>query len=514
MFLNTTTRDIEQYFEYENSALGEDTGYHDPSEYQRVPSLVNRPLQHAEYDDQGDVAEYMAVDVLPKLVSHLSPMTFRTLSYDPALLSYYEAVICSSSTLLDDADNNPYRHLILPMALQSEPLYHAIMAVSAQTLRISNSCYRVAALEHSQMALRSLTRALHSHQLSDSDMDETLALALVLCWFEITDASRPSWVTHLNGLRTLISGCQQMSKTFNSRNATLYNFFNRYFAFHLVLARTAFRIDDDVPFSNPGHTIQNDDSNKSADPEMTTPRSPVFEELRQAISFSKSTEFLSVNMSLDHLDQIDPYMGFSDSLLLLINEVADLAWQDPSKIDRNSDQAAFLRMKVLRLKKSLENLRQTPPALRSSGSTSESFIGADGEDDQFMYTYTVSEFAAIAEAYRLGALLLLHKIYPSKSGPVAHDDDSMDHNSGLEDIDLPAERLPLETSYVRGILTLMSKHLNRIKRTAALPLWPLFLAGCCATCEEDQMTVMGMFEKLEEMKRFGVSRILPLLFLF
>ena len=517
MFLNTTMRDLELYFDFENRVLDNDNGFGQIHEESNPRPLVSLLSQNIDYDDQILPEADVAIDVLPLHLSHMNSIKFRILSYDSALLSYYESVICSSSTLLDDVDNNPYRHLILPMAMQSEPLYHAILAVSAQTLRISDPCYRIAALEHGQMALKSLTRALQGDDLSDSDMDEILALALVLCWFEITDASRPSWVTHLNGIRTLISRCQQMSKSFASRNASLYSFFNRYFAFHLVLARTSFRVDDDVPFSNPTWSPPaRTNSNTFADTERASsnapviscqPRTPISKEICQSISFSKSTEFLSLNMSFDNLDEIDPYMGFSDSLLLLINEVADLAWQDSSDVSTNyePDQRALLERKVDRLRESLENLHQTPPPLRSSGDGSNSFPSTH-RDNQSLYTYTVSEFNAIAEAYRLGALLLLYKVHPLSSNAMCSDGDSVGPSSEGDDVDSSGQRICPETGYVRQILSLISKHLNRINRTAALPLWPLFLAGCCAKCEEDQITVMSIFEEIEGMKRFGVCQ--------
>jgi hypothetical protein len=503
-------RDLELYFQYE-SVCGDYTEepQHDVDIF--VPSIGDAQNDGCDYNNES-----VAFMPFPRQVLRSQPGVFQTLDYDPTLLSYYEAVICSSSTLLDDAQNNPYRHLILPMAMRSEGLYHATLAVSAQTLRLMDSKYRVAALKHGQKAMRSLIRILQHGIWTDIEIDEILGLALMLCWFEITDGCRPSWVTHLKGIRALSSRCKELSTSLSSHSASLYRFFNRYFAFHLVLARTAFRVDDDVQFS---HTLLSSsvDTSSSHHPLCETqislegleqlesqPRSPGLDELRRSAPFSPSTNLLSLNMSLDELDKIDPYMGFSNSLLLLINEVANLAWQDLSSQSESS--WTLLQSKVDRLKRTLEDLQQTPPML-PRGST---LFNSEKEDPNSLYSCTISEFIAIAEANRLGALLLLHEICFNISKPASVASGSTSsvilgaEDAGRHELlaHLTADDRP---RYVGGILNLIIQNLNRIMRTAALPLWPLFLAGCCSTSEEDRITVMRIFEESEGRRRFGVS---------
>ncbi|KAH8689185.1 fungal-specific transcription factor domain-containing protein [Talaromyces proteolyticus] len=389
-FLNTTEHDVRVYLEYEGFV--ESPVAHTPSS-----SLRNAP--HA-------------------------------LDYDSALLSYYEAVVCSSCTLLDDASHNPYRHLILPMALQSEGLYHATLAVSAQILGLAEPKYRFAALNHGHQALKCLIVTLKRGKWSNAEIDEILGLALMLCWFEITDGCRPSWVMHLNGIHALIIRYPQL---FKRSTSGLYRFFNRYFSFHVVLARTAFRVEDDLSLPN----------------------------------------------------AIDSYMGFSNSLLLLINEIADLAWKYPSKVEIDSDIIS-IRKKVQLLRNSLSNLQQTPPPLCTNINFEEYPKNIENPTD--LYTRTVSEFEAIAEANRIGAVLLLHEVCSSRlQRPDVFGSDGADTKSDS----------------VRRILEIMLENINRMNRTAALPLWPLFLAGCCATSEEDRIIVLRIFEETEKPKRFG-----------
>ncbi|GAA87491.1 hypothetical protein AKAW_05605 [Aspergillus luchuensis IFO 4308] len=339
-------------------------------------------------------------------------------SEDPMLLAFFETVICSSSTLVDNVQSNPYRYLILPMALSSDGIYHAALAISANTLRLSQVQYRVPALEHHHRALLYLQSLLDQNSWSDREMDVILGLVLMLCWFEISDHSRSSWVTHLNGFQNVISARKQRYwKKSSQHSQELLGFFDRYFVFHLVLARTAFRWD--CPRTHPSL--------------IALPPSP-------------------------SSDIIDPYMGFSHALLLLINKVADLAWQE-----RELDiQSAY------RLKHSLEVLRQTPPR-------------ADID------LHSGQECMVIAETNRLGALLLLHEICSSST--------SMSSCQSFTS----EEKL----RYVRQILNVIQTHKSNMTRTAVLPLWPLFLAGCCASDDRDRVVVLQIFQEWEAIRRFG-----------
>ncbi|OQD79928.1 hypothetical protein PENANT_c041G08133 [Penicillium antarcticum] len=264
---------------------------------------------------------------------------------DPALMSYFEHIICSSSTLVDNAHCNPYRYLILPMALKSEGLYHAALAIAANTLKLSDTTYRLPALEHHHRALAHLRGLLTKNDWCESEIYEMLGLVLMLCWFDISDSSRPSWVTHLTGFQNLIRTRKECpGPSYHSQELT--SFLNRYFAFHLVLARTAFRVT----------------------------------------STSQAPPILP-NTILEASDIIDPYVGFSPALLLMIDQVAELAWtQDgPDEISRKG---------VYQLKANLDNLPQRLPAEHIDPTT---------------------ECVAIAEANRLGALFFLYEICSTKS---------------------------------------------------------------------------------------------------
>lgn len=495
-------RDLELYFDFERSLMGE-------TDNAPIPVAVAYSTSNAFLSEALQSRAMSLSLVRPST----GPAEFQVLEYDSSLMSYYETVICSSSTLLDNARHNPYRSVFIPMAMVSDGLYHATLAISAQTLRLSDPKYRFAALKHGQKAIQALIRILKRGINSEADMDELLGLALMLCWYEITDGCRPSWVTHLNGIRAISARCRKPSPLGpeSSRSSHLRQFFNQYFAFHLVLARTAFRIDADMASSKDflltypdpptnlvrkiyGPSLNNTLVRGSLGSRETNISEP--EDLQQLAA--TSTGFLAVTMPLDELDVIDPYMGLSNSLLLLINEIAELAWRSPPKgLD---DCAESLKAKAFYIKESLEKLRQRLPVQLELASASGHIKDDDPSRD------LVTEFVIIAEANRLGALLFLHEICSNRFRFEGSYYPSEIHDECDQNTILP--RFPDEdrNNYIRVILDLIEHSLPWIIRTAALPLWPLFLAGCCAVTEEDRMTVMTIFEESEQMKRFGHIR--------
>ncbi|KAL3462375.1 fungal-specific transcription factor domain-containing protein [Aspergillus heterothallicus] len=399
----------------------EEAGAHLPAQAPQEWIFLNTSTHDLElYLDQFQDTDQLAVSSLVSLSPPLTtlPSDSRTCD-DPTLLAYFERIICSSSTLVDNAHCNPYRYLILPMAMSSTGLYHATLAIAANTLRLSNPSYRLPALEHHSRALGHLRYLLSQDEWTERELDEMIGLVLMLCWFEISDNSCPAWTTHLNGYQDLLRTRQSRSPR-SVHSEQLGSFFNRYFAFHHVLARTSFRLDSSSSMIQLPLVVSNND-----------------------------------NVIVNDANVIDTYMGLSPSLLHLINQVAELAWSDPDSPTADD---------ILRLENQLENLHQILP------------LESDFDDP--------TECVAIAEANRLGALLLLHEISSSSKATSTLSQDR-------------------KNQCVQRILGLILDKRANMMRTAVLPLWPLFLAGCCAPSDAERVIVMQLFEELEGIRRFG-----------
>jgi hypothetical protein len=84
------------------------------------------------------------------------------------------------------------------MALASDGLYHATLAIAANTLRLSNPSYRVPALEHHHHALGYLRYLLGKDKWTNRELDEITGLVLMLCWFEVFSVINiPHFVTNI-----------------------------------------------------------------------------------------------------------------------------------------------------------------------------------------------------------------------------------------------------------------------------------------------------------------------------
>ena len=67
------------------------------------------------------------------------------------------------------------------MALKSKGIYHATLAIAANTLPLSDSRHRLPALEHHHAALSHLRELLHHDTWGEMELDKILGTALMLC---------------------------------------------------------------------------------------------------------------------------------------------------------------------------------------------------------------------------------------------------------------------------------------------------------------------------------------------
>lgn len=427
-----------------------------------------------ELDSEGyeiTAAEDVHNGPVPKALS-LVPVSRRH-DGDSMLLSYFESVICSSSTFLDDW-SNPYRHVLLPMALQSQGLFHATLAISANTLRLTSPTYAVIALEHQREALKHLIRLINAENKDTKTLDEILGLVLMLCWFDISDGCRPSWIKHLRGFRGLLAQHQHVVRTDGFHARGLERFFTQYFLFHLVLAKTTFHAEDTSLGNDTlvnkakGEAIQYDSHPARLGSTSTLSLGRVKPE-----QVSPSTLLMSLYLSHDALDEVDLYMGFSNALLLLLNEIAELhtsisEFRSTTTIENQHPMLVRAR----RIKRSLDKLIQQPPPLHGIPEIEQKRLA----------------ILAIAETYRIGALLFLHEVLNS---------------AGTATLANRLFRHSDRASYISSILGLVDANKSGLVHMAILPLWPLFIAGCCADAESDRLKTIEIFELMENQHRFG-----------
>lgn len=459
-FLNTTCADV---LLYQGSDVKHATRHVDEHEGDLI-ELDSEGHETLAIREVHNVQIQRALPILPGSRRHTG---------DSMLLSYFESVICSSSTFLDDS-SNPYRHVLLPMALQSPGLFQATLAISANTLRLTSPKYAVLALEHQRQALKHLIRLINEENKDTKTLDEILGLALMLCWFDISDGCRPSWIKHLRGFRGLLAQHQHVVRTDAFHARGLERFFTQYFLFHLVLAKTTFHAEDTSLDNEP---LVGGDNKQTIHSEshLTGPKSTSALSLGHVKSeqVSPSTLLMSIYLSQDNLEEVDLYMGFSNALLLLLNEIAELhTGISKAKATTIIEAQHPMLVPARRIKRSLDKLTQQPPPLHGIPSIEQKRLA----------------ILAIAETYRIGALLFLHEVLSSTGA------------TGLASrLFRPHDR----ASYITSILGLVDANVSGIRHMAVLPLWPLFIAGCCADAELDRLKTIQIFELLEKQQRFG-----------
>ena len=188
---------------------------------------------------------------------------------------------------------------------------------------------------------------------------------------------------------------------------------------------------------------------------------------------------------LSNMDHIEPHQGFSNTLLVLINRICDLA--DASSED--SEDSVSLDERVRRLEIQLQTLTQLAPMARPRGQQSSSGF----TDPQYhaersqLSQHKLESITATAEAHRLAALVFLAETCALHLPHIVPD--------------CRASR----SAHTEEILRLVESVCSREPVTAALPIWPIFIVGCATVIDEDRLRVLNILDQFQCRRIFGVS---------
>lgn len=268
-----------------------------------------------------------------------------------------------------------------------------------------------------------------------------------------------------------------------------YHLAYRFFTHHLIIAKTMFNVEEATQTF-----IAGSDQHGS---------------VYDLTSRWTSTENLALEMDSDSLEFIDPYSNFSNGLLLLVNEVADLkALQASTKrlkhLRDRRKRESFLRTKSQRLEASLINLRQAAPDWMKMS------------EDESM----AALIEQVAEANRLATLiLLLHEPYlpltqhnaatmSTDAGASAEYEDPASLSGNRNSTECRREE---KERHVRSLLELVN---GFVASTSLLgpswALWSTFMAGCCTERERNRIAVMEIFNTAIRLTHRPVSIPSPL----
>ncbi|KAK1977673.1 fungal-specific transcription factor domain-containing protein [Colletotrichum cereale] len=117
-------------------------------------------------------------------------------------MRYYITVLCQYLTASEQF--NSFLSAFLPMAMESNVLYDALVAFASGHLSLSNESYRVAALKAHSTAISNLATALSAPQQDTTWYETKAATCLAFVIGEVCVGDNRGWSSHLHGAKSLI----------------------------------------------------------------------------------------------------------------------------------------------------------------------------------------------------------------------------------------------------------------------------------------------------------------------
>ncbi|KAE8381670.1 fungal-specific transcription factor domain-containing protein [Aspergillus bertholletiae] len=346
--------------------------------------------------------------------------------------------MCAVAVTVDDERFNPLRSTVMRLVFRTETAYYAVLMASAHYLRSVNSRFELMEIQVRSRVLRGLRRALMKENLD---------------WEDFCDAS---WVKHLACFQMIV---KEMAHG-HRKTTPVPQIFISYFSAHLILAKSLFPIHDILPVTD-----------VAAQP--SSPNSLVVAASTEKLSWT-STKGLAKVMAVDTLHEIDGWNGLSSHMLLLINEILSLkddaqslshqCLESPTPHPAVQQRQAAIADKITTLEGSLATTTQIIPV--------SLYTHQNSEDSRHGFRLLKS----ISEAYHLAALLLLSEaVSPRFLGYTP----ATTLTIRLRD---PMQR----AQYVDRIFHLASYVVSTVDHLPiAWPLWPLFIASCCCSRDEE-----------------------------
>ncbi|KIV88962.1 hypothetical protein PV10_08586 [Exophiala mesophila] len=417
-------------------------------------SAISSPID--SFNDGFPLPTYINGTSSPGYTPSMFPWSYEHGHEESFLLSYYQDVLCAATTVVDDNYSNPLRRLIMPMTAISELVYNATLMVAAHYLQLEAPRYRVTEMSLRQRTLSNLRQVIVN---SDWTADEVLLAVMMLCSLDISYQCDQTWLAHLTFYRAFLM--RRAEQTSSSPSiSSIARYVTSYFSSHTVLAKTLYDIQELLP--------------------RTEQRSSINSIYPPCTSWT-ATDLVGSIMPTETLDEIDLWNGYSNSLLLLINEIAGLKY-DVVQMHQGGTICKLSRValetKILRLRTSIDQLSQSSPVLSETSSSSA------------ISPQQCRMLEAIAETYQLAALLFLNESSTPAFLGISSTSDS--------DLSIPLLDDVEKQNQVRAVLNIIHDIVHQTKMPVSWPLWALFIAGCCADQEEDRVMVLSLLHAAQQ----------------
>lgn len=404
----------------------------------------------------------------------------------------FDRYTCGILSIKNGPNENPWRSIVWPLALEHGALYNAIAAMTKfHNAKNDKNCRQVA-MEYMKESFNLLAIGLSNKSIPlDIALATTLALALAEAW----DRHISTGVAHIRGASTMLK--RLIPKYQGARLPQMLQFlFNSWLYLDVVSRLTSDSVEEKslVEMSDSEeeednlteekknkHSVQPSGANKPETPNSTlegivelaslfevrdhsspnsncSDRSRVSSSRHRSLSNASSQRELKGFLFLGQGEEIDPLMGCGQTLFPLIGRVATLV----HKIRRVPRNTLSIVSEAVELKQQLElwNPRLSPRLTHV-------------EDPMLDLNSCIST----AEAYRYAALLHLHQAVPEVPSLTSHE--------LAEKVMMLLASIPISSP------------------TCVIHIFPLLVAGCEALPGEEREWVMNRWDLFEKRMHTG-----------
>jgi hypothetical protein len=404
----------------------------------------------------------------------------------------FDRYTCGILSIKDGPNENPWRSIMWPLALEHGALYNAIAAMTKfHNAKNDKECRQIA-MNHMKESFNLLAIGLSNKSIPlDIALATTLALALAEAW----DRHISTGVAHIRGASAMLK--RLIPKHQGTRLPQWLQFlFNSWLYLDVVSRLTSDSVEEkslielsdseeseedstehqtnEQSICTPA-TNQPEETNSTpegivelasffespddASPKSTTSdRSRVLPRRRRSSSSTSSRRELKGFLFLGQGEEIDPLMGCGQTLFPLIGRVATLV----HKIRRLPRNTLSIVSEAVELKRQLELWNPTLSPLMTHV-----------EDP----TWDLNSCLATAEAYRYAALLHLHQAVPEVPSLASHE--------LAEKVMMLLASIPISS------------------RTCIIHIFPLLVSGCEALPGEEREWVKDRWTMLDKRMHIG-----------
>lgn len=289
----------------------------------------------------------------------------------PEMLSLrFDRYTCGILSVMDGPNENPWRTLIWPLALNSPALYHAVLAMTSYHGSSDFPRLRLAGHEHKSASIRYIQEGIRDHSMTDQT---AIATALALGFSESWDQHTATGNTHIKGAQALVKRtlADHRSNPLQGEELSRLKFLCNAWVYMDVIARLT--------------SVDSDESNDFDNTFLFSSDAP------QMIMGEHGIPGFGIDFGMPIDARVDPLMGCAGTLFPLVGRVANLV----RKVCRSMKTSPALISQANDLKIALETW--DPPTY------------IEPPEDP---TAQVQHMLQTAEAYRWATLLHLHRSVP------------------------------------------------------------------------------------------------------